>query len=125
METLKELELVLPWPPSANRIYRNVRGRTLLSRVGRTYRQKVIALLKGRDLPRFNEAIEVHAEFFPPDARRRDLDNYLKIMIDTLQHVGVFQDDSLIGHLDIFKKEPRRPDGRVVLRIRNVCTESG
>lgn len=38
---------------------------------------------------------------YPPDKRRRDLDNLLKAPQDSLQHAGVFHDDSQIADLRI------------------------
>ena len=31
---------------------------------------------------------------YPPDARRRDIDNYNKALCDALTHAGVWEDDS-------------------------------
>jgi crossover junction endodeoxyribonuclease RusA len=36
---------------------------------------------------------------FPPDRRRRDLDNIQKPVLDALQHAGVYEDDSQIDLL--------------------------
>jgi crossover junction endodeoxyribonuclease RusA len=40
-------------------------------------------------------------EAFPPDARRRGLDNLLKAPLDGLQHAGVVVDDSQFDALSI------------------------
>ena len=39
----------------------------------------------------------------PPDARRRDLDNLFKSVLDSLQHANVFLDDSQIDFLSIHR----------------------
>ena len=114
-----ECELHLPWPPSNNTYYRHVGHRTLLSRKAHAYRKTVLGMLKDRVLPEFTGEIELYAEFYPPDKRKRDLDNLLKGLQDTLQHAGLFRDDSQIVHLDIVKKEPHRPDGRAYVRIKD------
>lgn len=118
MAEVKEFRAVLPYPPSNNTYYRHVGGRTLLSKKARAYREKALALLKERALPEFTEGIELYIEFYPPDRRRRDLDNLLKAVQDTLQKAGLFRDDAQIIHLDIVKKEPRRPYGeaRVIVK---------
>jgi len=40
-------------------------------------------------------------EAFPPDKRRRDLDNLIKAIQDSLQYAGVYEDDSQIDYLTI------------------------
>ena len=114
-----ECELELPWPPSNNCYYRHVGSRTLLSREAHEYRKTVLGGLAGKSLPKFTGPLELYAEFHPPDNRRRDLDNLLKCVQDTLQHAGLYEDDSLNVGIEVWKKEPRRPDGRAYVRIRN------
>lgn len=109
------MRLTLPYPPSANRYYRNVGRRTLISREGRAYREKVCAVLpaKTRPLP---GALAVYVEVFPPDRRRRDLDNTQKALLDALQHGGIYRDDSQIDLLHIERKDVVK-GGKVVVEI--------
>lgn len=95
------IQLTLPYPPSVNRMYRNVGGKTLLSKDGRDYRESVgiACLIAGR--PRIEGRIAVSVELCPPDRRRRDLDNAFKGLLDSLQHAGVYEDDSQIDDLRI------------------------
>jgi crossover junction endodeoxyribonuclease RusA len=37
--------------------------------------------------------------FYPPDRRKRDLDNLLKISIDSMMQTGLFEDDSQIDEI--------------------------
>ena len=69
------LELELPWPPSVNHYYRHVGPRVLISRDGRKYRELVTALVNRNGFRPFPGRISLRAEFYPPDWRRRDLDN--------------------------------------------------
>ena len=39
---------------------------------------------------------------FRPDRRRRDLDNLLKALLDSMTHAGVMQDDALIEDLRVY-----------------------
>lgn len=94
--------LVLPFPPSTNRIWRRVGTKTLLSREGRAYRQECawrIALqrVQGFGAARISMDIQAHM----PDSRRRDLDNLLKSAQDALQAARLFEDDSQIVDLRI------------------------
>ena len=104
-----ECEFELPWPPSVNHYYRHVGPRVLISRDGRDYREKVVAKLAAMKLKTFGGAVELHAEFYPPDKRRRDLDNLLKCALDTLQ----------IARINAVRHEPMPPDGMAYIRIRD------
>jgi crossover junction endodeoxyribonuclease RusA len=108
--------LLLPFPPSVNTYWRHVllvpRGkkpsaghiRILISEKGRAYRQQVMdAVLeqtKGR-APRIAEPINVHIWACRPDRRQRDLDNYLKAVLDACTHAAVWNDDSQLQRLTI------------------------
>ncbi len=114
-------EFELPFPPSVNHYYRHVGPRVLISRAGREYRSRVVAMLAGT--PRHSGALEVRIEFYPPDRRRRDLDNLLKCALDALQHAGVYEDDSQIAKLTAIKHNPVPPDGLAFIRINNYVPE--
>ena len=111
------LEFELPYPPSVNRYYRNVRGRTLISREGRTYRLRVVSLLAGRVGRPLDGPLEIEVDLFPPDRRRRDIDNTQKGLLDALAHAGVYHDDSQIEKATI-EKRAVFAGGRVLVRIR-------
>jgi crossover junction endodeoxyribonuclease RusA len=42
---------------------------------------------------------------FPPDRRKRDLDNYMKGLLDALTVAELWTDDSLVDQLHIFRGE--------------------
>jgi len=107
----------LPWPPSVNHYYRRVGPRVLISRDGRLYRQKVVALSRGLDVERLEGRLELEIELHPPDRRRRDVDNSLKCLLDSLAHAGLYGDDSQIHMLTVTKREPMPPDGMTYIRI--------
>ena len=100
--------ITLPWAPSVNHYWRHFRGRTLISREGRTYREDVWALLGGGGprKPPMGGRIALCMDAFPPDRRARDLDNLLKASADALQHAGIYEDDSQIDLLLIRRREP-------------------
>lgn len=110
-------EFELPFPPSLNHYYRHVGPRVLISREGRLYRSRIMAMLTGTPVLVGN--LEMEIEFYPPDRRRRDLDNLLKCMFDALQHAGVYEDDSQIAKLTATKHHPMPPAGLAFIRIQN------
>ena len=121
MEAVRE-EFDLPWPPSVNRYYRHVGPRVLISREGRKYRMMTVSRLGGR-FPKLTGNLRVSAEFYPPDARRRDLDNVGgKALLDSLQAAGLFEDDSQIKSLRLDMREPLPPEGLVHVLIETLST---
>lgn len=111
------IELELPYPPSVNHYYRRVGPRTLISREGRRFRERVCAVLAAARLPRFEGPIRVEIEVYPPDERRRDIDNLQKSLLDALEHGGLYRDDSQIVKLEIERRDCV-PAGRTLVRIR-------
>lgn len=95
-------EIVLPYPPSANRYWRHpnkgrLAGRHLISREGRAYRSHVgwVTSFQAPIAGRVHLTLTVCA----PDRRRRDLDNVLKASLDALTHAGAWHDDSQIDRM--------------------------
>jgi crossover junction endodeoxyribonuclease RusA len=113
------LEVQLPHPPSINHYWRRVGLRTLISREGRRFRERVMTILAARRIQPLAGALAVQVEIHPPDHRRRDLDNVQKALLDALQHGGAYADDSQIVRLEIVKCPPVE-GGKTVVRIRNV-----
>jgi len=50
-------------------------------------------------------SIGAEFSFYPPDKRKRDLDNLLKISIDSVMHTGLFKDDSQIDEIYVRRCE--------------------
>lgn len=106
----------LPYPPSVNHYWRRVGHRTLISREGRTFRRNVCALLGGSGRPPRNGRIALCMDAFPPDRRRRDLDNLQKPLLDALEHAGIYEDDSQIDLL-VTRRMMICPSGQIVVHI--------
>lgn len=107
------ITLELPYPPSTNRYWRNVNGRMVLSRAGREYRKAVDGLWwkflhdgGGTCQESENDQLWIAIDAYPPDKRRRDLDNILKPLFDALQFSGAFSDDSQIVQILACKRDP-------------------
>ncbi len=118
------LELELPWPPSVNHYYRHVGPRVLISRDGRKFRERVVARFRQDHTRGFAGPVELFIELYPPDNRRRDVDNSLKCLLDTFTHAGLYNDDSQICKLTVIKREPMPPDGMAYIRFQNGRTKT-
>ncbi|QDT62424.1 Crossover junction endodeoxyribonuclease RusA [Stieleria bergensis] len=109
----------LPFPPTINTYWRHVGQRVLISRRGRNYRKQVMEYLQTRDIKTLTGPLSVNIELYTPDRRRRDVDNVLKAILDSLQWGGVYEDDTQIFRLAIEKILPEvKPKGRLKRRTR-------
>ena len=116
------VKLILPYPPSINSYWRHVGSRVLISKPGRQYRQDVTELCRDRRLEMLLGQLIVDITLYPPDRRRRDVDNSLKALLDALQHGGVYADDSQVVQLSVSKLEYDRitPAGCADVRIAEI-----
>ncbi len=118
------MKLVLPFPPSVNTYWRApnkgpLKGRHLISAAGRKYQSAAcVAIVEQlRRLPKpSSELAAVEIFLFPPDARRRDIDNYNKALFDALTHAGVWEDDSQVKRM-LVEWGPVTKKGRVEITI--------
>lgn len=117
MGCTSRVQLNLPWPPSVNQYWRHVsmKGgtRALVSEQGREYRKRALweikSQLKGGFEP-FTGPVKFDAVFFPPDRRKRDLDNLLKATLDALTAGHVWVDDHLVHEISVRWGEVRKDD---------------
>lgn len=109
--------LEIPYPPSVNHYWRRVGARTLISREGRLYRERVIHCVRTLGIERLSGPLEMQVILAPPDNRRRDLDNCLKALLDALEHAGAYDNDSQIHSLTVRRATPLPPNGLASVEI--------
>ncbi len=108
----KEWVINLPYPPSLRGLYKpRFGGGLYMSPEGKKYKQDVKMIFLSNNLPSFEGFVRVRIEMYPPDRRKRDIDNILKITQDALQDAGVIEDDSKILTLWVNKNEVRKGGG--------------
>lgn len=113
-------QLALPWPPSANMYWRRNGHRYFITAKGIAYRQTVTILGRPwRDRFDGDKRLSVTVEAYPPDKRRRDVDNIFKCLLDSLQWAKVYVDDSQIDKLFVERKNVET-GGRVIVSIEEV-----
>lgn len=95
-----QIQLTLPWPPTANTYWRRNGGRYFISAAGQRFRRRVaeVAVIEGLQT-KLGGRIRMQVTCYPPDRRKRDLGNLDKSLADALEHAGVIEDDSLIDDL--------------------------
>ena len=129
------IEIELPYPPTVNHYKRA--GRVVTMASGKKYQLRVNtdatkqfyyeAWLRIRSLianvavKSFDSAtiLSVELDVYPPDKRRRDIDNLAKVTLDALVKGGLMVDDYQIARLlntrmDIIKQ------GKVIVRIQEL-----
>jgi len=101
--------IMLPYPPSVNRYWRNFRGRMVRSREAVDYKEAVRAIASECIAAPLEGCVKVVLVLHPPrplDAARRakkdhrwvlnvrriDLDNAMKVALDSLQEIAFFND---------------------------------
>ena len=99
-------EVTLPWPPTVNTYWRHAaRGGTAMvyiSKEGQAYRTAVQGLVATKRKLHTGR-LRVEIEAWPPDKRKRDLDNILKSLLDALTYAGIWEDDSQIDDLRVYR----------------------
>jgi crossover junction endodeoxyribonuclease RusA len=111
------IELQLPWPPSVNHYWGQVGHRRFVGKKGQEFRAKVLqACLEGAVAP-LEGRLAVHVSLFPPDRRKRDIDNVLKSLLDACEHAGCYASDSQIDELHIVRLENLLGGGCSILII--------
>lgn len=103
-----DIILYLPWPPTINDYYGVIkRGKVYvkyIKKAGKEYRKKVAEAINEQSvLQTLDQRLYVEPILFPPDRRRRDLDNYMKGLLDACTHADLWEDDEQIDQLPIYR----------------------
>ena len=90
----------LSWPPSVNQYWEHVynaklrRVQVFPSKAALSFKVQTAALVRKKGAPpRFQNAIQIEIDAYPPDRRKRDSDNILKATFDALTYSNVWRDD--------------------------------
>lgn len=89
------VEIIIPRPPSVNRLWRMGNGRMYRSAEYVQWLNACVALVKSAKYPAILGKYKLMIRVARPDKRRRDIDNLIKAASDFLQHAGIVQDDCL------------------------------
>jgi len=109
--------LAIPYPPTGNTSTRHAGGRHYTTEAVKRYRMEVAILALAQDAARaLTGPLKVLVEVYPPDKRRRDLDNAWKSAGDAITKAGVWLDDHQICDLRLVRMDTR-PGGQLVVHI--------
>jgi crossover junction endodeoxyribonuclease RusA len=111
---MHEQEFILPFPPSVNEhlasfVFRNKKGRyqarQIATKKWRDYLQTAAWELIKQNRNNFKGEVSVEIQVYPPDKRRRDLDNIVKAVFDSLTQSGTVEDDFYINKHSVERKK--------------------
>ena len=100
-------------PPSVNHAYRAYRGRVVLSKRAREFKEHVANSLP-EDFIKISGKVRLAVRFMFKDNRKRDIDNYLKVLLDSIKGI-CFDDDDQVYELYVAKRIGCEKDGVEVL----------
>ena len=95
-------EAILPWPVSVNSLYRARNNRVYVSARGKAFKKACGIIFAGTKMVYETERVWLDIEVYPPDNRRRDISNLIKIVEDALPW---FRDDSQVDKIKIKRCE--------------------
>jgi crossover junction endodeoxyribonuclease RusA len=123
--TSKTLMLRVPFPPSVNTYWGFQGSHRFLTKKAKEFKTNCFdAFLRSNHKGFGDQRLQVRVELFAPDRRKRDIDNHVKSLLDSLCQAGAFDDDSQIDHLTIIRK-PIWKDGLCLVRIEPLtCQQS-
>ena len=97
--------ITLPWPPSVNHYWIRKGKGYCISPKGIKFRREVYYLSREAKINiNSKNRLFIEIDAFPPDKRKRDLDNLLKSLLDALQYANVYEDDNQIDKILITRK---------------------
>lgn len=103
------ISITLPYPPSANRYWRNFRGRMVISAEAKAFKEQAAWIAKASGAQMITGAVSMLVDIYRP-AKRGDLDNTLKVTIDSLQGIFYENDSQIVeihARLHDDKRNPR------------------
>lgn len=109
--------LSIPYPPSGNHMWKHAKGKHYLTDQARRYYEQVAWIIKSSGLAMgLEDRLLVEVDIYPPDKRKRDLSNVIKVVEDACTKAGLWQDDSQIDRL-VLQRMPPIKDGAIALRV--------
>ena len=88
------IKVFLPFPISVNRIWRGSGRRVYKSPLYVAWIEEVDWIIKLKKFKKITGEFKTTIVLHPPDKRRRDLDNFVKCLLDAAQRNGLIEDDS-------------------------------
>ena len=123
------VRLEIPIPPMLNHYWRHIviggRPRTLISSTGRDFKKNVSQCVQcEKKALRIEYRVKVGITVYPPDRRKRDIDGYLKALLDSMTDAGVWIDDEQVDEL-VIRRGPVLKGGKAVVTVQPMVVSDG
>ena len=119
------LSFTLGYPPTGNTSVRHAQGAHWLSPKAKAYFALMrFELMRQGATQRLRGRLKVEVDVYPPDRRKRDLDNAWKTAGDACTRAGVWEDDSQIDWLVLRRMDPVN-EGLVRVRVTVIAVDDG
>lgn len=111
--------ITLPFPPTLNNLFLNVRGRgRVASKAYKAWQNAAGWELRAQRPQPIKGRYRLTVTLTAPDRRARDADNYIKAPSDLLKAMGVIEDDSLAKSVTAeWSDDPPKKPGHVLLTL--------
>lgn len=101
---MDKIEFYTKFPPTINSYYTKTRNGVFIGKVGNAYTadtiENIIACVGPMTI---DTQVSMTVVLYPPDKRKRDVDNYMKPLLDSITKSGLWTDDSLVDQLLIYR----------------------
>ena len=102
------MKITLDTPPSANRYWRMVQGRMVRSREANDYKAYAGLICNTAGMEPLDGNVALYVDVYRP-AKRGDLDNFLKVLGDSLQGYAYHNDAQIVEIHARRYDDPRNP----------------
>lgn len=100
---MNSIKLRLPFPPSLNATYRWGRGNWYKTKAATDYTWMVKQAFLTKQIRGFeaDKPLKLTVNAYPADKRKHDVDNILKVLMDSLQTAKVYDNDCQVKILHV------------------------
>lgn len=115
----QSVEFHLPYPPSGNHLWKHTKagGHYITPKAEQYYRIVHVEAIRQKANLQMDGRLGVRCAIWPPDKRRRDMDNAWKVISDACTRAGVWLDDNQIDELTLLRVKDSRAKGIVSIRV--------
>lgn len=112
------MNLTLSYPTvSGNGLWRHAKGRHYINPKAKAYYDLIAwELLSQKANLKLSIPLQVSVKLYPPDNRKRDLENLIKVLHDALTKGNLWIDDSQVRKMTV-EWFPKVPNGRIELEV--------
>ena len=111
-------ELFTAYPPTVNNYYVKTHRNVHISSKGKKFADQLAkdAAEQIGGMPMITEKVAIDIIAYVPDLRKRDMDNILKPIFDSMTRAGLWEDDSLVDQIRVYRGA-KTPGGSLYISV--------